>query len=108
MYNPMEKKYKKGNGTGAWSDTWNLFDQLIISKPLVESNTDSWKYYKAKIYKNPKLIQQSGKYKNYPKRTYSFGTWVGGYSDHFPVYLYLIREKGKGRNRDLKKSKIGK
>jgi len=93
MYNPMEKKYKNGNGTGAYNDVWNLFDQLILSKPLVVSDTKSWKYYNAKIYKTPELIQQSGKYKNYPKRTYSFGSWIGGYSDHFPVYLFLIREK---------------
>jgi len=93
MYNPMEKKYKNGNGTGAYNDVWNLFDQLIISKPLVVSDTKSWKYYNAKIYKSSELIQQSGKYKNYPKRTYSFGSWIGGYSDHFPVYLFLIREK---------------
>ena len=93
FYNPMEKKYKEGNGTGAYNDTWNLFDQLIISKPLVESNSDSWKFYKAKIYKKEELIQQSGRYKDYPRRTFSFGSWIGGYSDHFPVYLYLIREK---------------
>ncbi len=93
LYNPMEKKYKKGNGSNAWKDTWSLFDQLIVSKSLVASNTDSWKFYTAKIYKKPELIQQTGRYKDYPKRTYSFGTWVGGYSDHFPVYLYLIREK---------------
>ena len=71
----------------------NLFDQLIVSKSLVESNTNSWKFYKAKIYKKEELIQQTGRYKDYPKRTFSFGSWIGGYSDHFPVYLYLIREK---------------
>ena len=93
LYNPMESKHKKGNGTGAYNDTWNLFDQLIVSKSLVESNTDSWKFYKASIYKKSELIQQSGRFKNYPKRTFSFGSWIGGYSDHFPVYLYLIKEK---------------
>ncbi len=93
FYNPMENKYKKGNGTGAWGDTWNLFDNLIVSKSLVESDTKNWKFYKAKIYKSPKLIQQSGRFKGYPYRTFAGGEWLGGYSDHFPVYLYLIKEK---------------
>ncbi len=94
LYNPMEKFFKNGNGTGAYNDTWNLFDQLILTPALVqEKNSHLWKYYKANIYKRAKMIQQTGRFKNYPKRTFAGGTWLGGYSDHFPVYLYLIREK---------------
>jgi hypothetical protein len=93
FYNPMENKYKSGNGTGAYNDTWNLFDQLIISPSLLNKDAHNWKFYKAEIYKKPILIQQTGRYKNYPKRTFAGGAWLGGYSDHFPVYLYLIREK---------------
>lgn len=93
LYNPMEKKYKKGNGTGAYKDTWNLFDQLIVSKSLVELPEGNWKFYKAEIFNKPELIQQTGRFQSYPKRTFSFGSWIGGYSDHFPVYLHLIKEK---------------
>ncbi len=93
FYNPMEKKYNSGNGTGAYNDTWNLFDQLIVSPSLLNKDAHNWKFYKAQIYKKPMLIQQTGKYKNYPKRTFAGGSWLGGYSDHFPVFLYLIREK---------------
>jgi exonuclease III len=93
LYNPMEKFYKAGNGTGAYNDTWNLFDQLIITPSLLNSDAKKWKYYKANIYKEAYLIQTTGKYKDYPKRTFSFDEWIDGYSDHFPVYLYLIREK---------------
>ncbi len=92
-YNPMEEKYKIGNGTGAYNDTWNLFDQLIISKSLVKADPNSWKFSTAKIYKNAKLIQNYGKYRGYPKRTFAGGAWLGGYSDHFPVYLYITKEK---------------
>ncbi len=93
LYNPMEKFYKSGNGTGAYKDTWNLFDQLIMTKSLVEDKGQRWKFYKANIYKRPKMIQQGGRFKNYPKRTFAGGQWLGGYSDHFPVYMYLVREK---------------
>ncbi len=93
FFNPMEKFYKAGNGTGAYNDTWNLFDQLMLSPSLINKDAQKWKYYKAEIFKDPELIQQSGRFKNYPKRTFAGGAWLGGYSDHFPVFLYLIKEK---------------
>ncbi|MCF6185374.1 MAG: endonuclease/exonuclease/phosphatase family protein, partial [Bacteroidales bacterium] len=34
-----------------------------------------------------------GKYKGYPKRTFAFDRFQNGYSDHFPTYLFLIKEK---------------
>ena len=92
FYNPMENKYKKGNGTGAYNDVWSLFDQLMLSKPFLNPASDTWTFSTAKIYKKPELIQTYGKYRGYPKRTFAGGSWLGGYSDHFPVYLYLVRE----------------
>lgn len=34
IYNPMESMYKKGLGTLAYRDSWNLFDQFLISGSL--------------------------------------------------------------------------
>lgn len=93
MYNPMEAKYKAGNGTGAYNDTWNLFDQLIVTQAFLDKNQKAWWFKEAKIFKDPKLITQDGQYKGYPHRTFSYGNWIDGYSDHFPVYLFLAREK---------------
>ena len=28
----------------------------------------------------------------YPKRTYDFDRYAGGYSDHFPTYLVLLKQ----------------
>jgi len=38
FFNPMEKLYKKGIGTLAYKDQWNLFDQIFIKKPLLASD----------------------------------------------------------------------
>ncbi|HPV56255.1 MAG TPA: endonuclease/exonuclease/phosphatase family protein, partial [Tenuifilaceae bacterium] len=35
----------------------------------------------------------SGQFAGYPFRTYVGNNFTGGYSDHFPVYLFLIKEK---------------
>ncbi len=38
------------------------------------------------------MLQKEGNFKGYPLRSFGGGTYLGGYSDHFPVYLYLIKE----------------
>lgn len=95
FYNPMEKLYIKGIGTLAWNDSWNLFDQFICTPTLVEAGSDfsSYKLYTAKVFNAPYLKQTEGNFKGYPWRTFVGSTWQGGYSDHFPVYLYLIKEQ---------------
>lgn len=92
LFNPMEKLYRKGAGTLAYRDRWNLFDQFLLTPSLLKKEKGSYTYWKAGIY-NPKYLQNtSGRYKGYPYRTYVGTTYQGGYSDHFPIYLYLIKE----------------
>jgi hypothetical protein len=93
LFNPMEKLFKIGAGTLAYRDRWNLFDQIFLTGNLVDPNTQEYRFWKAGIFKPPYLITRSGPYRGYPYRTYSAGTYTGGYSDHFPVYVYLIKEK---------------
>lgn len=93
MYNPMEPFYKKGIGTLAYRDTWNLFDQLIVSPALVDKDYAAYKFYNAKVFNKSYLKQTSGQYAGYPFRTHAGGAYTGGYSDHFPVYLFLIKEQ---------------
>ena len=38
------------------------------------------------------LTEWKGKYKGAPYRTYVGRKYIGGYSDHFPVFVYLVRE----------------
>lgn len=92
LYNPMEEMYKKGLGTLAWRDSWNIFDQTIISTELMKKDFSSYRFYKAGIYNKSYLANSQGRYKGYPYRSFSNGAFTGGYSDHFPVFVYLIKE----------------
>ena len=92
LYNPMEEMVKKGMGTLAYRDGWNLFDQIIVSTELAKKDYSSYRLYKAGIYNKSYLANPRGRYKGYPFRSFSNG-FTGGYSDHFPVYIYLIKEK---------------
>lgn len=92
LYNPMEAMYKKGLGTLAYQDGWNLFDQIIVSAELTKKDFSSYRFYKAGIFNKNYLQTASGRYKGYPFRSFATG-FTGGFSDHFPVYIYLIKEK---------------
>ncbi|SHM83236.1 endonuclease/exonuclease/phosphatase family protein [Flavobacterium xinjiangense] len=90
IYNPFEEMAKKGMGTIAFRDAWDIFDQIMVSGSLLKPNKSSFSYWKAGIYNKPFLIQTSGQYKGYPLR---HSPTEIGFSDHFPVYIYLIKEK---------------
>ncbi|NBL65448.1 endonuclease/exonuclease/phosphatase family protein [Flavobacterium sp. NST-5] len=89
MFNPMEEMANKGIGTLAYRDAWDLFDQMILSEPLIKKDYSSYTFWKAGVYNKPFLTQTSGRFKGYPLRN---ANGEVGFSDHFPVYLYLIKE----------------
>lgn len=95
LFNPMEKMYRKGIGSLAYRDKWNLFDQIILTPNFIHSKKEAYTFWKAGVFSPSYLITQKGAYTGYPFRTYAGGTYTGGYSDHFPVYLYLIKEMRK-------------
>ena len=92
LYNPMEGFFKKGLGSNAYRDSWSLFDQIIVSQPLLEDDYSSYRFFKAGIFNDQFLITQKGQFKGYPFRSFSWGGFTGGYSDHFPVYVHVIKE----------------
>ena len=97
FYNCMFEKYKKGIGSLAYRDNWNLFDQFIVTPSLITNNSDysSFKYFSSTVYNKSFLKNKEGNFAGYPFRSYVGSTFMGGYSDHFPVYIYLVREKTK-------------
>jgi len=92
LFNCMYPLFKKGIGSLYYRDGLNLFDQIIISKPLTGKDFTSYRFYGARVFNKQFLLQQDGQYRDYPLRTYVGTTYTGGYSDHFPVYLIIARE----------------
>lgn len=94
IYNPFEQMAKDGNATLFYRDAGDIFDQIMVSQQLVNQDGDknfpTFKYWKAGIYNKPFMIQMTGQYKGYPLR---HSANEEGFSDHFPAYIYLIREK---------------
>lgn len=93
MFNAMESHYKRGVGTLAYNDGWNLFDQMIMTPALVKCNFKDYQFYASRIFNKAFLAEDFGKFKGYPLRTFAGGTYRGGYSDHFPVFSVFLKEK---------------
>jgi hypothetical protein len=92
LYNPWWEKYKKGIGTLAYQDAWSLFDQIILSQGWLNQQQSGIFYYKAHVFNDSFLAENIGKYKGYPMRTWDGLSYRGGYSDHFPTYLVLLKK----------------
>ncbi len=91
IFNPFQEKVRKGIGTNAYRDAWFNFDQILLTNSLINNLGSEWSLYRAVVFNQNFLIQKSGLYRGYPKRTFN-GTSGIGYSDHFPVLTYLIRQ----------------
>lgn len=92
LYNPWYDFYKRGIGTIAYQDSWGLFDQVVISKSWIDKKGPGYHFYRASIFNKEFLVQQTGRYKGYPKRTWDGTTYNYGYSDHFPVYVTMLKK----------------
>ncbi len=86
FYNPMELLLTHDTGTLNYRGEWNLFDQIIISNNFLKPHDNPFQFEDSEIF-NPKELQEySGKYKGNPFRTFAGEKYLGGFSDHFPVY----------------------
>ena len=89
IYNPFEEMFYKGQSTLFYRDSGDIFDQIMVSEPLIKTDYSSFRYWKAGIYNKQYMITTVGQYKGYPLRHTANEI---GFSDHFPVYIYLIKE----------------
>lgn len=95
LYNPwFNTLNRETTGTLTYKGKWNLFDQIIISGNLLKDNDGSQLSYTGnQIFYRDWLIQQSGRYKGSPLRTFSGNEWLKGYSDHLPTCIYLTKKR---------------
>ena len=87
--NPMQKMLSPFSGSANYRGEWSLFDQILISHSFLNYEKGTHSFKKAEIYAPKFLKEWKGKYKGNPYRTYAGKKYLGGYSDHFPVYITL-------------------
>lgn len=89
LYNPFEKLMNITRGSLSHYSKWYLFDQIIFSHNFFKLEKNKHSFQNAEIFDAPFLTEWEGRNKGNPFRTYSGKRYLGGYSDHFPVYINL-------------------
>lgn len=80
-------------GTTKYRSQWYLFDQVIVSKSLThEKNGLSVKEMQIGMF--PFLLHDDERYGGEkPYRTYLGPRYQGGFSDHLPVFIDIVKQK---------------
>ena len=98
FFNPYYDMLRAGLGTLAYGDAWNIFDNIVVTENLAKGSTGNLKLrrdpdskFYGHIFRAHYLFQKEGQYRGYPLRTYVGNNFQGGYSDHFPVYIYFAK-----------------
>ncbi|MGM5470604.1 endonuclease/exonuclease/phosphatase family protein [Flavobacteriaceae bacterium LMO-SS05] len=89
LFNSTQRLWTKERGSLNHDFKWNLFDQIIMSNNLINVEQDGYRFESAHIFDDKFLTQYHGKYQGQPFRTYVGKKYMGGFSDHFPVYIIL-------------------
>lgn len=86
LLNLLEKTKK---GTTKYRSQWYLFDQLIVSKSLLKPH-EKLQAHNPQIGRFPFLLTDDERYGGMKVfRTFAGPRYIGGYSDHLPVFLDL-------------------
>ncbi|WP_437395953.1 endonuclease [Flagellimonas lutimaris] len=98
--NPMKKLLSPFEGSANYKGKWSLFDQILLTHSFLNYEIDTHSFIKAKIFSPRFLKEWNGRYKGNPFRTFAGKKYLGGYSDHFPVYIVLNENKINCKKRD--------
>lgn len=83
----------KGNRTGTlkFRESWDVFDQIIVTRSLLDvSGTTCIDPPEATIFDAEFLLEEDLRWGGLrPFRTYNGFSYLGGYSDHLPVFINL-------------------
>lgn len=87
LYNLSYSDFKNNMGTIVYreiNNAWYLFDQIIVSGSLMNNNGMVIKGKKSMIFQAPWILRNDK-----PYRTYQGPVYLGGYSDHLPIFIDL-------------------
>jgi len=79
-----------GFGTYFFSGNWNMLDHLIVSYGLINGRGIQVDKNKGFVYQNDWMVFTNKNGDKTPNRSYVGSRYVGGVSDHFPVYFRMI------------------
>ncbi len=86
LYNVMLPLDKQGKGTYFHDHHWLMFDNIILSGGFVLDHSKLVPEGEGHVLYRDFMLKENRKHEKYPLRTFSGSRYLGGYSDHLPVY----------------------
>ncbi|MFA5327596.1 MAG: endonuclease/exonuclease/phosphatase family protein [Prolixibacteraceae bacterium] len=90
LVNLMIPDDKSDLGTYFYRGNWNMLDNIIVSKRLMNAKNMRIEDSKGFIFRNDWMIYTNKNGDQSPNRTYVGKKYVAGVSDHFPVYFKMV------------------
>jgi len=90
LVNLMFPDDKAGKGTYFYSGNWNMLDNLVVSESVWKGKGFRVEEGKGNIFSSDWMIFRNKNGDKTPNRSYVGNKYVGGVSDHFPVYFKMI------------------
>ncbi len=81
--------HKADRGSYNYKGDWGYIDHFIVSTSMLD--TDGFIADEAKAFFDDRLLFRHPKFGKSPDRTYSGRKYHGGFSDHLPIVLQLMR-----------------
>lgn len=95
LFNVAFGKYLEGKGSYFYKGKFEMIDQIIVSKGLLDDKDLDLICDSFEIISNELNTTRSGKFKGAPYPTFGSRRYLGGFSDHFPVGATLIYRDNK-------------
>lgn len=89
LFNPMLNMGGYGEGSLKHDGRWILFDQILFSHAFFLDEEPRINFHSAHIYNDRSVQEWNRRFKGSPFRTFAGTKYLGGYSDHFPVYAII-------------------
>jgi len=90
LLNSLYKVYADSSrGTYYYRGQWNTLDQILLSNGMFDHHGFGTSNPWGNVFVRPFMKEASGRYKGAPFRTYVGPRYLGGISDHFPVYIII-------------------
>lgn len=85
----LQARFEK-KGTHSYRNEWSMLDQIIVSDAMLQVNSPIFTSFEAaQIFTAPFMLETNPKYVGQPLRTFVGKKYLGGYSDHLPVFVDL-------------------
>lgn len=90
LFNTMMQVHENpAMGSYYYRGDWNTLDQILLTSGLFNQTGFGTGNPVGDVFVLPFMREQEGRYKDAPYRTYVGPRYLGGISDHFPVFIQL-------------------